>query len=140
MLRRLLPFALIAALCPSAFAQAPADSTPPIASAPSAPADPAAPAPKNHNHIAGKISAVDAAAKTITLTHGKKTTVLSVPDGTKIYKVGDAKGQPTGTFADLVPDTRINANTNGDETAPVAKNIHIRAPKNTTAPAAPAVP
>lgn len=130
MLRRLLPFALIAALCPSAFAQTPTDPTPPIASAPGAPADPAAPAPKNKNHVAGKISAVDAAAKTITLSHGKKTVVLSVPDGTKIYKIGDAKGQPTGTFADLVLDTRINANTNGDETAPVAKNIHIRAPKS----------
>ncbi len=140
MLRRLLPFALTAALlCPSAFAQSPTDPTPPIASAPGAPADPAAaPAPKNHNHIGGKISAVDAAARTITLTHGKKTVVLAVPDGTKIYKVGDAKGQPTGTFADLVLDTRINANTNGDETAPVAKNIHIRAPKNAAAPAAPA--
>ncbi len=140
MLRRLLPFALTAALlCPlSAFAQTSPDTTPPIASAPGAPADPAAPAPapKNKNHIAGKISAVDAAAKTITLTHGKKTTVLSVPDGTKIYKVGDAKGQPTGTFTDLVIDTRINANTNGDDTAPVAKNIHIRAPKT----AAPAIP
>ena len=136
MLRRLLPFALIAALCPSAFAQAPTDPTPPIASAPGAPADPAAPAPKNKNHVAGKISAVDAAAKTITLTHGKKTVVLSVPDGTKIYKAGDAKGQPTGAFADLAVDTRISASTNGDETAPVAKNIHIRAPKN-AAPAAP---
>ncbi len=133
MLRRLLPFALIAALCPSAFAQAPTDPTPPVVSAPG---DPTAPAPKPHNHVGGKVSAVDAAAKTITLTHGKKTVVLSVPDGTKIYKVGDAKGQPTGTFADLVVDTRINANTNGDETAPVAKNIHIRAPKS-EAPAAP---
>lgn len=129
MLRRLLPFALTAALlCPiSAFAQTPTDPTPPISSAPGAPADPT---PKNHNHVAGKISAVDAAAKSITLTHGKKTVVLSVPDGTKIYKVGDAKGQPTGTFVDLALDTRINASTNGDETAPVAKNIHIRAPKN----------
>lgn len=134
MLRRLLPFALIAALYPlSAFAQTPTDPTPPVASAPGAPADPAA--PKNHNHLAGKISAVDAAVRTITLTHGKKTTVLSVPDGTKIYKVGDAKGQPTGTFADLAMDTRVSAGTNGDETAPVAKNIHIRAPKN-AAPAA----
>jgi len=138
MLRCLLPFALTAALCPWAFAQTPTDPTPPIASAPGAPADPAAaaPAPKKRNHVGGKISAVDAAARTITLTHGKKTTVLSVPDGTKIYKVGDAKGQPTGTFADLVLDTRINANTNGDETAPVAKNIHIRAPKNAATPAA----
>ncbi len=144
MLRRLLPFALTAALfCPmTAFAQTPADPTPPIASAaPTAPAPPTAPgdvpAPKKHNHVGGKISAVDAAAKTITLTHGKKTVVLSVPDGTKIYKIGDAKGQPTGTFADLVVDTRINATTNGDETAPVAKNIHIRAPKNAAVPAVP---
>jgi Cu/Ag efflux protein CusF len=143
MLRRLLPLALTAVLfCPmAAFAQTPTDQTLPVAPAvtpaPAAPAVPGdAPAPKKHNHVGGKISSVDAAAKTITLTHGKKTTVLSVPDGTKIYKVGDAKGQPTGTFADLTLDTRINAATNGDETSPVAKNIHIRAPKT----AAPAVP
>ncbi len=143
MLRRLLPLALTAALfCPmAAFAQAPTNPTPPVAPAvtpaPAAPADPGdTPAPKKTNHVGGKISSVDAAAKTITLTHGKKTTVLSVPDGTKIFKVGDAKGQPTGTFADLTLDTRVNATTNGDETSPVAKNIHIRAPK-TAVPAAP---
>ena len=138
MLQRFLPLVLTAAFFYpfSVFAQAPTDPTPPIASAPGAPVDPAAPAPKNKNHIAGKISAVDAAAKTITLTHGKKTVVLSVPDGTKIYKVGDAKGQPTGTFADFAVDMRVSASTNGDEDAPVAKNVHIRAPKNTTAPAA----
>ena len=125
MLRRFLPFALTAALlCPmTAFAQA----VPPVA-----PAPPAAPQPKNANHVGGKISAVDAAAKTVTLMHRKKAVTLSVPDGTKIYKVGDAKGQPTGTFADLVLDTQINAQTNGDETAPVAKTIHIRAPKAAT--------
>ena len=138
MLRRLLPLALTAALfCPlGAFAQKAADPTPPIApAAPAvtpAPTDPAAdaPAPKKRPHVGGKISAIDAAAKTVTLKRGKKTVVLSVPDGTKIYKPGDAKGQPTGTFAALTLDTRINAMTNGDDTAPVAKNIHIRAPKN----------
>ncbi len=147
MLRRLplafLPFALTAVLlCPVAsFAQAPTDPTPPVAPAVTpAPATPAAPgdtpAPKKRNRVNGKISSIDAAAKTITLTHGKKTTVLSVPDGTKIYKATDAKGQPTGTFADLTIDTPITAATNGDEDAPVAKNVHIRAPK-TAAPAAP---
>ncbi len=143
MLRRLLPLALTAALfCPTtSFAQTPANPTPPVAPAATpAPAAPAAPgdtpAPKKRNRVGGKITSIDAAAKTITLTQGKKTTVLSVPDGAKIYKADDAKGQPTGTFADLTVDTRITAATNGDETTPVAKNIHIRAPK-TAAPAAP---
>ena len=133
MLRRFLPFALTAALlCPmTAFAQTATDPTPPVA-----PAVPVTPVPKPHNHVGGKISAIDAAAKTITVTHHKTSVTLSVPDGTKIYKIGDAKGQPTGTFADLLLDTPINAETNGDETAPVAKSIHIRAPKI----AAPAVP
>jgi hypothetical protein len=122
MLRRFLPFALTAALlCPmAAFAQAPAAPAP-------------APTPKQNNRTSGKISAVDAVAKTVTLTRGKKTVTLSVPDGTKIYKVGDAKGQPTGTFADLAVDTSISARTNGDATAPVATEVHIRAPK-TAAP------
>ena len=61
---------------------------------------------------------------------------MSVPDTTKIYKVDDAKGQPTGTFADLTVDTRVSVATEGDEAAPTAKNIHIRAPKTIT----PAVP
>ena len=139
MQRRFLPLALtLTLLCPvAAFAQTPTDPTPPIA--PSVPGAPAAtPAPAKRPHVNGKISAVDAAAKTITLMHGKKTVVLSVPSGTKIYKVGDAKGQPTGTFADLTVDTRVAVATEGDEAAPTAKNIHIRAPK--TAADAPAVP
>ena len=146
MLRRLplafLPLVTAVLFCPmTSFAQVPADPTPPVAPAVTpAPATPAAPgdtpAPKKRNRVNGKISSIDAVAKTVTLMHGKKTTVLSVPDGTKIYKIGDAKGQPTGTFADLTIDTPIAAATNGDEDAPVAKNIHIRAPK-TAAPAAP---
>lgn len=133
MLRRFLPLVLtLTLLCPlAAFAQ-----TPPAA--PPATADPATPPAAKKPHVSGKISAVDAAAKTITLTHGKKTVVVSVPDTAKIYKPGDAKGQPTGTFADLAVDTRVSVATEGDETAPVAKNIHIRAPK--TAADAPAVP
>ena len=139
MMRRLLPFALTMTLfCPlAAFAQTPINPTPPVAPAvPGAPA--ATPAPAKRPHVSGKISAVDAAAKTITLTHGKKTVVVSVPDAAKIYKTGDAKGQPTGTFADLTVDTRVSVATEGDETAPVAKNIHLRAPK--TGADAPAVP
>jgi Cu/Ag efflux protein CusF len=142
MLRRLMPFALTMTLfCPFAvFAQTPTDLTPPVAPAvPGAPA--ATPAPKKHNRAGGRISAVDAAAKTITLSRGKKTVVVSVPNTTKIFKVGDAKGQPTGTFTDLTIDTRVNVMTDGNETAPTAKTIHIRAPKTTAeAPAAPAVP
>ena len=124
MLRRLLPLVLALTICPlTAFAQ-----TPPAAQAPPASADPSV-APAKHPHLGGKISAVDAAAKTITLVHHKKAVVVSVPDTAKIYKIGDAKGQPTGTFSDLVVDTRVNIATNGDETAPVAKSVHLRAPK-----------
>ena len=135
MYRRLLPFALtLAVFCPvAAFAQ-----TPPAVPAPPAATTPAAPPAAKKPHLNGKISAVDAAAKTITLTHGKKTTVVSVPDTAKIYKVGDAKGQPTGTFADLTVDTRVSVATEGDEATPTAKNVHIRAPK--TGADVPAVP
>lgn len=139
MLRRFLPLALTMTLfCPlAASAQTPTNPTPPVAPAvPSAPAATAAPAKRPH--VNGKISAVDAAAKTITLTHGKKSVVVSVPDTTKIYKIGDAKGQPTGTFADLTLDTRVSVATEGDEAAPVAKSIHLRAPKtDATVPAVP---
>ena len=133
MLRRFLPLALtLTLLCPLAtFAQ-----MPPAVPAPPVSTDPAAPMPEKHNRVGGKISAVDAAAKTITLTHGKKTVVVSVPDTAKIYKIGDAKGQPTGSFADLTVDTPVSVSTNGDETTPTAKSVHIRAPK-TTAPATP---
>ncbi len=140
--RRLLSFALtLAVFCPlAAFAQTP----PPAPAVPSPAAPPSTdpvPAVKKHPHVNGKISAVDAAAKTITLSHGRKTIVVSVPDTAKIYKPSDAKGQPTGTFADLTVDTRVNVNTAGDETAPVAKSVHIRAPKTTgDVPTAPVVP
>ena len=154
MVRRLLPFAVTAVLlCPTTllcpinvFAQtppaAPVAPAPPAAPAPpSTSPDPTAPTPAKKPHVNGKITAVDAAAKTITLNRGKRTVVLSVPDTTKIYKIGDEKGSPTGTFADLVIDTRINAAIEGASDAPVAKTIHIRAPKTTGAPApAPAAP
>ena len=125
MTRRLLPIALtLTLLSPFAAAQtAPAS--------PAAPADPSAAAPKKRDHVGGKISAVDAAAKTVTLTHKKKTVVLSVPDTAKIYKPGDAKGAPTGAFADLTVDTMISAATDGSADAPTAKTVHIRAPKTT---------
>lgn len=129
MLRRFLPLALTLSLCPlTLFAQ-----TPPIAPATPGSTDPSAAAPKKHPHVGGKISAVDAAAKTITVVHGEKTVVVSVPDTAKIYKIGDAKGQPTGTFADLTVDARVVVNTNDDEAAPIAKSVHLRAPK-TAAP------
>ena len=121
MLRSFLPLALATALlCPlAASAQTP----------PAAPAAPALTIPAHKPHVNGKISVIDAAAKTVTLMHGQKMITLSVPDGTKIYKIGDAKRTPTGTFADLLIDTPISARTNGDETALVAQEIHIRAPK-----------
>ena len=131
MSRRFLPWALgFAVLCPLAvLAQAPPNPTPPVAPAvPGAPAD-TMPAPKKHNRVAGKISATDAAAKTITLTHGKKSVVVSVPDTAKIFKTGDPKGQPSGTFADLTVDTPVTVNTDGDAATPTAKTIHIHTPK-----------
>ena len=126
MLRRFLPLAFALTICPLTA----------LAQISPAPTNPVSPAPAKRPHVGGKISAVDAAAKTITLMHHKKAVVVSVPDTAKIYKIGDAKGQPTGTFADLVVDAQVNIATNGDETAPVAKSVHLRAPK-TAAPAAP---
>lgn len=134
MLRQLLPLTLAAALLAPLAASA---QTPPPAP-PAVPAAPAAPmAPRNANRLNGKITAVDAAAKTVTLTHHKKATTLSVPDGTKIYKVGDTRKNPTGTFADLTVDAHITARTNGDADKPVATEVHLQAPK-TAAPPAPA--
>ena len=105
---------------------------------PATPATPAAPVvPKKHDHLGGKISAVDATAKTITLTHHKKITVVTVAADAKIYKIGDAKGSPTGTFADLTVGALVNTHITGDETAPTATEVHLRAPK-ITAPVAPA--
>lgn len=135
MLRHFIPLTLAAILLAplAASAQAPAPATPP------APAAPATPAP-NANRLNGKITAVDAAAKTITVTVRKVETVLSVPDGTKIFKVGDTRKNPTGTFADLTVDARITSRTNGDADKPVATEIHLRAAKGAAAPAAPATP
>ena len=136
MLRQLIPLSLAAALLAplAASAQVPAP-------APAAPVAPAAPmAPRNANRVNGKITAVDAAAKTVTLTRHKKTTTLSVPDGTKIYKVGDTRKNPTGTFADLTVDAHITARTDGDADKPVASEVHLQAPKAAAPPAAPAPP
>jgi len=137
MLRRLLPLALALTICPlTAFAQTPpAAQTPPVVQAPPASTDPSV-APAKHPHLGGKISAVDAAAKTITLVHHKKAVVVSIPDTAKIYKIGDTKGQPTGTFADLTVDAQVSVSTKGDEATPVAKSVHLRAPKTAT-PATP---
>lgn len=136
MLRQLIPLSLAAALLAplAASAQVPAP-------APAAPVAPAAPmAPRNANRVNGKITAVDAAAKTVTLTRHKKTTTLSVPDGTKIYKVGDTRKNPTGTFADLTVDAHITARTDGDADKPVASEVHLQVPKAAAPPAAPASP
>ena len=87
MLRQFIPLTLAAVLLAplAASAQAPAPTTPPA---------PAAPATPNPNRMNGKITSVDAAAKTITVTVRKMPTVLSVPDGTKIFKVGDGPQDP----------------------------------------------
>lgn len=109
--------------------------------APATPAAPTAPMHKNNNRVGGTIASVDAAAKTVTLTHHNKSVVLSVPDGTKIYKIGErGKNGATGTWADLTVGAMISASITGDEAAPVAKEVHLRAPRTTpaTMPATPA--
>ena len=136
MLRTFLPLALAATLFAplAAFAE----------DAPAVPATPAAPtAPaqaKPHNHLGGKITAVDADKKTVTVTHHKKDTTLTLTSDAKIYKADDAKGTPTGTFADLTVGTMINARITGDESAPTATEIHVRAPKADKNPNAPTTP
>ncbi len=138
MLRQLIPLTLAAALLAPLAASAQTPATPPAA--PAAPT-PAAPAARNADRVNGRITAVDATAKTVTVARGKKgkrTTTLSVPDGTKIYKIGERRN-PSGTFADLTVDSLITARTNGDLDKPVAAQVHIQAPK-TVAPAAPTPP
>lgn len=138
MLRHFLILAVAATLLAPLAASA--EDAPVVPATPAAPTAPAAPAtPKKHDHIGGKISAVDATAKTITLTHHKKDTVITVATDAKIYKIGDAKGSPTGTFADLTVGAQVNAHITGDEAAPTATVVHLRAPK-VAAPAAPAIP
>lgn len=130
MLRSLLPLALATALlCPiAASAQAPA----PIP--PAAPAAPAAPAPapmptKKHDHVNGKISTVDATARTITIVTKKKTTVLTLTPDAQIFKIGD-KRKSTGAFSDLLIDTPVSAHVvDPDATTLMANEVHIRKPK-----------
>lgn len=126
MTRRLIPFALTLAL----FAPLAAS-----AQTPAAPTPDAAAAPKKHDHVHGKITAANAAAKTVTLFRKRGSVTLTLADDAKIYKVGDKRKNPTGTFADLLIDTEINAKITGDPDAPTATEVHIRAPK-----AAPADP
>ena len=138
MLRHLLTLAVAATLLAplTSFAE----DAPVVPTTPAAPTAPAAPAtPKKHDHIGGKISAVDATAKTITLSHHKKITVVTVASDAKIYKIGDAKRTPTGTFADLTVDALVTAHITGDVAAPTATEIHLRAPKlaATVVPATP---
>ena len=113
------------------------------------PAPPTAPAaPKHHNHMGGIITAVDAAKKTVTINHHDKDKTLTIADDAKIYKIGDLKGSPTGTFADLTVGTLINAHLTGDEATPTANEVHIRKPKSedkkpeppATVPPTPATP
>lgn len=132
-LTKIWPLTLAAALLAPLAASAQASSTPAAPAAPSAPM-----APKNANRVNGKITAVDAAAKTVTLSHHKKTITLSVPDGAKIFKIGERRN-PSGTFADLTVGARIMARTNGDADKPVATQVHFQAPKN-AAPATPDAP
>ena len=136
MLRHLLTLAVAATLLAplTSFAE----GAPVVPATPAAPTAPAAPvAPKKHDHLGGKISAFDVTAKTITLTHHKKDTVVTIAADAKIYKIGDAKGSPTGTFADLTVGALVNTHITGDETAPPATEVHRRAPK-IVAPVAPA--
>ncbi len=138
MLRPFLTLAVAATLLTplAAFADAPA--------APTAPATPAAPMPAaapKHDRIGGTISAVDATAKTITITHHKKDTVVTVAPDAKIYKIGEkGKNGATGTFTDLTVGALVNVHTNGDLTTPTATEVHLRAPKGTAPAATPATP
>jgi len=147
MLRQLIPLTLAAALLAPLSASA---QTAPAPVPPAAPAAPAAPA-RSANRLNGRITAVDAAAKTVTIRSRRMPVTVSVPDGVKIYKIGEAKGAaPTGTFADLTVDTRIAVRTNGDADKPVATEVHIQparkagvpapVPPAPDAPAAPAAP
>ena len=134
MLRQFIPLTLAAVLLAPLAASAQTPATP----APAAPATPAAPSALNANRLNGKITSVDSAGKTVTVTARKVATVLSVLDGTKIFKVGDTRKNPTGTFADLTVDARITARTNGDADKPVATEIHLRPARGTAAPVTPA--
>jgi len=108
---------------------------------PATPAAPTTPAPAAHkNRAGGKITAVDTDKKTVTVSHGGKDTTLTLASDVKIYKADDAKGSPTGTFADLTVGTRINARVTGDEGALTATEVHIRAPKGEKKPDAPTTP
>lgn len=135
MLRSLLPLALAAVLFSpvAASAQAP---TPPAA-----PTAPAAPMPmKKHDRMNGKISTVDAAARTITLVTKKKTTVLTLTSDAKIFKPGDKRKSPSGAFSDLLIDTAVSAHVVDPEAATLtADEVRIRKPKNAL-PEVPATP
>ena len=122
MLRSLLPLALATALlCPiAASAQVPA---------PTPPATPTAPA-KKHDRMNGKISSVDATARTITIVTKKKTTVLTLTSDAKIFKPGDKRKSPMGAFSDLLIDTPISAHlVDPDAATLTADEVRIRAPK-----------
>ncbi len=138
MLRQLLTLTLAAGLLGplAASAQAPAAPATPAAPIPA----PVPPAAKKHDHLSGKITAVDADKKTVTITQHKKSTTLTVAADAKIYKPGDKRREPTGTFADLTVDTPITARITGDKDAPTTKEIHIRKPKAAAPPVTPTVP
>ncbi len=137
MLRSLLPLALASVLLSpiAASAQAP---TPP-ATAPAAPMPMPMPM-KKHDRMNGKISSVDAAARTITLVTKKKTTVLTLTSDAKIFKPGDKRKSPSGAFSDLLIDTAVSAHVVDPEAATLtADEVRIRKPKNAF-PEVPAAP
>jgi len=124
--RSLWPLALAATLlCPlAAHAQ-----TPTVPVAPSAPAAPVPPAaPKKHSHIHGTITAVDAVARTVTVTTHHGPITLALTADAKIYKLHDIGGTPTGTFTDLSVGALIGAHLFGDESALTTNEIHIFVP------------
>ena len=133
MLRQLIPLTLAAALLAPLAASA---QTAPPPAPPAAPAAPAAPAPaRNANRLNGKITTVDAAAKTVTIRSHRMPVTVSVPDGVKIYKIGETKGGATGTFADLTVGAHIAVRTNGDADKPVATEVHIQPAHKASSPA-----
>lgn len=126
MLRSLLPLAIASVLFSPLAASAQAPTPPATPTVPAAPM-----AAKKRDRMNGKISTVDAAARTITLVTKKKTTVLTLTSDAKIYKPGDKRKSPTGAFSDLLVDTPISAHVVDPDAATLtADEVRIRAPKN----------
>lgn len=112
-------------------ADAPATTTPPAATA--APAAKTAPTkgPGKHNRIAGPVSAVDATAKTVTVTAKDGTATTFTVDAATSVLVG-----ATGTVANIGATDRIRVDAATDiadgSTTVIATNIEVLQPVKAT--------